>query len=72
MQNNLLQTFCWLTNNFWYYRTNKLVAGTVSTVTANMILLSNLLIQSIRACSLWQLEEEGAIKYEYLRNIRHQ
>ena len=39
-------------------------------VAADVVLIGDFLVQRVGACSLRQLEEEGGIEHEDLRNVR--
>ena len=70
MQHDLLEAFSRLADNVRHHGGDELVGGAVGTVTADVVLVGDFLVQRVGACSLRQLEEEGGIEHEDLRNVR--
>ena len=72
VQHDLLEAFGRLADDVRNHGGDELVAGAVGAVTADMVLVGDLLVQRVGAGGLRQLEEEGGIEHEHLRDIRQE
>ena len=72
MQHDLLEAFGRLADDAGDHGGDELVRGAVGAVTADVVLVGNLLVQRVGAGRLRQLEEEGGIEHEDLRNVGQQ
>ena len=72
VQHDLLEAFGRLADDGRHDGGDELVGGAMGAVTADVVLLGDFLVQRVGAGSLRQLEEEGGIEHEDLRNIRQQ
>ena len=72
VQHDLLEAFGRLADDAGDHGGDELVRGAVGAVTADVVLVGNLLVQCVGAGRLRQLEEEGGIEHEDLRNVGQQ
>jgi hypothetical protein len=72
MQHDLLEAFSRLTDDARHHGGDELVGGAVGAVTADVVLVGDFLVQRVGACGLRQLEEEGGIEHEDLRDVRQE
>ena len=72
VQNDLLQAFSRLADDVRHHGGDVLVGGAVGAVAADVVLIGDFLVQRVGAGGLRQLEEEGGIEDEDLRNVRQQ
>ena len=72
VQHDLLQAFSRLADDVRHHGGDELVGGAVGAVAADVVLIGDFLVQRVGAGGLRQLEEEGGIEDEDLRNVRQQ
>ena len=72
VQDDLLEAFSRLADDVRHHGGDVLVGGAVGAVAADVVLLGDFLVQRVGAGGLRQLEEEGGIEDEDLRNVRQQ